>query len=181
MKEKKTGKKIDSSLFIVSALILIAAAISFFIGGWQRVISGLTQGVLLMDKVWLRLLLGIVFAGLLQELVPHEGVAKWLGPTSGLKGILIGSYLGVFMTNAPYVKVPLIMSLYAAGAGIGPVIALLVGGEGLALQSLFVWQIPFLGVGISLSRYVVFLFIPPVVGVAGAAVYRLLPFQEKGK
>jgi uncharacterized membrane protein YraQ (UPF0718 family) len=159
-------------------LVLIVAATAFFTGGWQRIIAGLTQSTHLFNKVWLRLLLGFIFGGLIQVLIPRELIAKWLGPTSGMKGILIGSYIGVFITGAPFVRMPVIASIYRAGAGIGPVMAFL-AGNGLALQGVIVWQIPFLGVGISLTRYFVCLFIPPFVGLAGAAVYRLLTFSAQ--
>jgi len=101
-------------------------------------------------------------------------IAKWLGPTSGLKGVLIGSYTGIIFTAPPYVTLPIVASLYRAGAGVGPIIALLAGQQLLGLQNLLVWQIPFLGVGIPLARFIVGLFITPLVGLAGAVVFRII-------
>ena len=160
------------------ALTLIIAAVAFWTGGWQRVASGLTKGVHLFNVVWLRLALGFILGGLIQVVVSHELISKWLGPTSGMKGILIGSYVGIFMVGGPFVRFPVIASIYSAGAGVGPVIALLTANI-LGLQQLIAWQIPFLGVGIPLARYVVCLFIPPLAGIAGAAVYRLLTVSPK--
>lgn len=112
--------------------------------------------------------------GLIQVLVPRALIARWLGPTSGLKGILIGSYTGIIFTGAPYVTLPIVASLYRAGAGVGPIIALLTGQQLLGLQGLLVWQIPFLGVGIPLAKYIVGLFITPLVGLAGAVLFRAI-------
>ena len=39
---------------------------------------------------------------------------------------------------------------------------------------LIVWQIPFFGVELPLARYIVIFFIPPLAGLAGAAVFRLM-------
>ncbi|MFC1817039.1 hypothetical protein ACFL0M_14135 [Thermodesulfobacteriota bacterium] len=166
-------KKLDTSLMILILLVLIAAGTAFWTGGWQRVVKGFTQSAHLMNIVWLRLLLGLTLGGLMQVLVSHELIAKWVGPTSGLKGILIGSYMGIFMMGGPFVRLPIIASIYRGGAGIGPVIALLTGNV-LAIHGLIIWEIPFLGVGIPLARYIVCLFIPPLAGLVGPAVYQLL-------
>ena len=167
------SKKLDTSLMILLLLVLTAAGAAFWTGGWQRVVKGFTQSAHLMNTVWLRLLLGFTLGGLMQVLVSHELIAKWVGPTSGLKGILIGSYVGILMMGGPFVRLPIIASIYRGGAGIGPVIALLTGNV-LAIHGLIIWQIPFLGVGIPLARYIVCLFIPPLAGLVGAAVYQLL-------
>ncbi len=173
MKSKKYVRKLDASLLILLALVLIAAAATFWAGGAQRIISGLTQTVHLINTVWLRLLLGFILGGMIQVLIPHGLIAKWLGPASGLKGILVASSVGLFMTGGPYVRLPIIASIHRAGAGIGPVIALMTANV-LSIHMLIVWQIPFLGIGIPLARYIACLFIPPIVGLAGTVVYRLL-------
>jgi uncharacterized membrane protein YraQ (UPF0718 family) len=69
---------------------------------------------------------------------------------------------------------PVIASIYSAGAGVGPIIALLTGRALLGVQMLIVWQIPFLGVEIPLARYIACLILPPFVGMAGAALYKLI-------
>ncbi|MFC2073093.1 permease, partial [Chloroflexota bacterium] len=100
--------------------------------------------------------------------------AKWLGHTSGLKGILIGSYIGVILPGGPFIRMPIVASIYRAGAGAGPIIAMLIGRQMLGIHELIVWEIPFLGVGIPVARYIVSLLIPPFAGLAGVAVYRVI-------
>jgi len=155
-------------------LVLLAVAAAFWTGGEQLTKSGLEHARELIKTVWLRLLLGFTLGGLIQVLVPRALITKWLGPTSGLKGILIGSYMGIIMPGPPYVIFPIIASIYRAGAGAGPIIALLAGRALLGLQHLIVWQIPFLGVGIPLATYIVCLFLTPLVGLAGAAVFKVI-------
>jgi uncharacterized membrane protein YraQ (UPF0718 family) len=106
-------------------------------------------------------------------------IAKWLGRTSGLKGILIGSYISIIMPGGPWVSFPVIASIYKAGAGVGPVIALLTGRSVLGIQMLVLWQIPFLGLEIPLAKYIACLVIPPIVGLAGAAVFRKIPMGSR--
>jgi len=174
MKIKKIIKKLDTTLLILVVLVCISVAATLWIGGWQLTIMGFTQAGQLLNTIWLRLLLGFTLGGLIQVLIPRNVIAKWLGPASGLKGILIGSYTGTVMSGAPYVMLPIVASIYRAGAGVGPIIALLTGQGLLGLQTLIVWQIPFLGVELPLARYIVSLFIPPFAGLAGAAVYRVM-------
>ena len=165
----------DVTLLILVAMVLTAVAIAFWKGGWQLTLAGFKQAVRTFRSMWIRLLLGLTLGGLIQTLVPSDLVADWLGPASGLKGILIGSYAGIIIGGGgPYVSLPVIASIYAAGAGVGPIIALLASMNLLAVQGLFTWQIPFLGAGIPLARSSVSLFIPPFVGLAGSFVYQLL-------
>lgn len=170
----KVLKNMDITLNILVSLVLIALAATFWKGGWQLTWLGLVQAGHVVETVWLRILIGFTLGGLMQVLIPHDIIARWLGPTSGIKGILIGSYTAIIFAGAPYVFLPVVASLYAAGAGVGPTIALLMGQSVLGLQTLITWQIPFLGVGIPLSKFIVCLFITPLVGFAGAAVFKLL-------
>ena len=172
--KQKEGKKLDTTLLILGGLVVAAVAATFWRGGWQLTIFGFTQSGQLFQTVWLRLILGFILGGLVQGLIPSALIAKWLGHASGLKGILIGSYIGVILPGGPYVTLPVIASIYRAGAGVGPVIALVTGRALLGLQMLLVWQIPFLGVEIPLARYIACLFLPPLVGLAGRSVFQVI-------
>ncbi|MFC1952745.1 permease [Chloroflexota bacterium] len=174
MKIKETVKKLDTTLLILIALVCLTAAAVFWKGGLNLTISGFIQAGHLLNNIWLRLILGFTLGGMIQVLIPREIIAKWLGPASGMKGIFIGSYTGTIVSGAPYVMLPIVASIYRAGAGVGPIMALLTGQGLIGLQMLIVWQIPFFGVELPLARYIVCLFIPPITGLAGAAVFRLM-------
>ena len=163
----------DIALLIIIVLLAIAITVAFWKGRWPLVWAGLKQTGYTLQSMWLRILLGMALGGFIQVLVPSASIAEWLGPTSGLKGILIGSYTGLFLSGGPYVILPVVASIYKAGAGAGPVIALLAGGM-LSVQGLITWYIPFLGVRLSLAKYIICFFVPPIVGLAGGAVYQLL-------
>lgn len=115
----------------------------------------------------------MTLGGFIQVLIPSSLIAGWLGPASGLKGILIGSYTGFFFGGGPYVILPVVAAIYKAGAGAGPVIALLAGGV-LSVQNLITWYIPILGIRLSVAKYIVAVFLPPLIGLAGGAVFQLL-------
>lgn len=171
--------KIDLNLTILIVLLVITIIVIFFVGGWNLFTDGLAETVDLVQTVWLRLLIGIILGGLIQVIVPKSTISKWLGPSSGLKGILIGSYIGIIIPGGPYVHLPIIASVYKAGAGVGPVIALLAGRALLGLQVLLVWQIPFLGTSIPLARYITCLLMPPLIGLFGQYIYNLFDKMNK--
>lgn len=174
MRIKEIINKLDKTLLLLAAIVLIALVATLLTGGWQLAIDGLKQAGRLINTIWLRLLLGLTLGGLVQVLIPRALIAKWLGNTSGIKGILIGSYIGAIIPGGPYVFIPVIASIYKAGAGVGPVIAFLTGRTLLGIHVLVVWQIPFLGLEIPLARYIACLFIPPIVGLLGATVFRMI-------
>lgn len=163
----------DIALLILLVLLTISLVAAYWKGRWPLILAGLTQTGHTLRSMWLRILLGMALGGFIQVVVPSASIAHWLGPASGLKGILIGSYIGLFVSGGPYVIMPVIASIYAAGAGAGPTIALMTGGL-LGIQGLFTFYIPILGVRLSLANYIVALFVPPLVGLTGGAVFHLL-------
>ena len=179
MGDPKKTKKVDLTFIILTALLLAAFLIATWKGGWSLTASGFIKTGHIVQKVWFRLLLGFILGGLIQELIPRDMISKWMGPESGLRGILIASYGGIFLAGSPYVMLPVFVSIYRAGAGVGPLMAILSGRGLLSLQLLLIWQIPFLGVELSVSRYLACIFVPPIVGLAGNALYKL--FDRSGK
>lgn len=165
--------KMDIALLTLIILLTLAIVAAFWQGRWPLLWAGLKQTGRTFRLMWLRILLGIAFGGLIQVLVPRNLIGEWLGPASGLKGILIGSYVGLFVSGGPYVILPVIASIYHAGAGPGQVISLMAGGM-LNIQGVITWDIPFFGLRLSLATYIVSLFLPPLIGLAGGALFHLL-------
>ena len=165
--------KIDAALSILLVLLAVAIMAAFWRGRWALVWAGTKQAGRTLKSMWFRILLGIALGGFIQVLVPSSLIAEWLGPASGLKGILIGSYAGLFLSGGPYVILPVVAAIYKAGAGPEPVISLMSGGL-LSVQGLFGWYIPILGLRLSVTQYLIYLFIPPLLGLAGGALFHVL-------
>ena len=174
MKIKDTFRKLDVNLVILATIVLIAVVATLLKGGWQLTVLGFMQAGELIQRVWLYLLLGLILGGLVQKLTPSALIARWLGRTSGIKGIITGSYIGILLPMGPYAHMPIIAAIYRAGAGVGPIIALYTGRAMLSPLLLVIWQIPFLGMEIPMARYIACLLLPPMIGLAGRAVFQLL-------
>ena len=164
----------DVSMWVLVGMLTTAMALAFWKGGRRMLLSGFKEGALTFKSIWVRLVLGFSLGGLIQVVIPSPVIAEWLGPASGMKGILIGSYAGIIITGGPYVTLPVVASIFAAGAGVGPVIALLTSMNLISLPGLLTWAIPFMGVRLALSRYIVCLVIPPIVGLVGSVIYEFL-------
>jgi uncharacterized membrane protein YraQ (UPF0718 family) len=164
---------VDLSLTILIMLVGGAVFTAFLRGRGALVVEGLRRGYRSLMSMWWRVLMGIALAGFVQTLIPKAVIAEWIGPRSGVIGILLGSLAGMVLTGGPFVVIPIIASIYTAGAGAGPIIALLTAANLTRIQSLFVMEMPFFGSRISVSRYMICLFVPPIIGLVGSVLFRL--------
>lgn len=112
-----------------------------------------------------------LISSMLVIVLPKEQIATWIGRESGLKGVTIGSFIGIITPGGPMLTFPILVAFYKAGTGIGPIIAYLTAWSLLGLQRIFVWEIPFLGAKLVLVRVLVSLIVPIVLGVVGQFVY----------
>ena len=163
----------DISMIFLIALVGAAIILSLFRGGLPMVIDGLSKGWKTLQTMWWRVLAGILLAGFIQVLLPKALIAEWIGPASGFTGIFIGTFVGMILTGGAFVIIPVIASIYVAGAAEGPIIALLAAANMTRIQGLFVMEIPFFGTRIALTRFVVCLFLPPLVGIVGSGLFKL--------
>ncbi|MCJ7715840.1 MAG: permease [Anaerolineales bacterium] len=112
----------------------------------------------------LLILLAFIIVGFVNVLSPDKYVKAWIGPNTGLIGILLAEIIGMFLPGGPYVVFPLIAILFEAGAGIAPVITLITSW---ATQSILTisFELPFMGWRFSVLRWGIGLAIPLTAGI----------------
>lgn len=153
-----------------STLILFGlAGLGLFIA-WRRGDGSVKRAVKAGWSTLLRtlplLIVAFIIVGYVNALEPQALVRTWIGPGSGMQGILIGTLAGMLLPGGPYVVFPLIGTLYASGAGMGPTLAMITSWAGLALLSVS-FELPFLGWRFTLIRLGLGLVVPVLVGSAG--------------
>lgn len=148
-------------LLWVIALVLLA--IAYFKGNYLH-IKGLKISGNMFIQVVPMLLAAFMVAGLIQVLIPQDVISHWLGPQTGLKGILIGSLAGAVTPGGPYVALPIALSFYKSGAGIGCIIAYLVGWTMWGIQGLF-FELAILGPRLTLIKRGITIIFPPIAGL----------------
>lgn len=159
-------------MLIPTLVIGVVAAVLVLVAwgkGDGRHVEGLRVAVRLTLQVIPLLAFTYVLVGMMQVLLPPEAVARWLGPESGLRGILIASFAGGLTPSGPYVSFPIAAGLAKAGVGLPVLVAYVTGW--------MVWQfarlpleVGLLGWRFSLLRNAVTLLVPPLAGLVARVV-----------
>jgi uncharacterized membrane protein YraQ (UPF0718 family) len=133
-----------ATLAIALLLWLIVAVLALL--AWRRggtVLPGAVRNGAL-DFLYLlpRLAIGVIGAGFLAALLPQEVVRSWLGPESGITGLLLATLAGALTPGGPVIGFAIGASALKSGAGYVAVMAYVTAWALFAVQRLFVWEIP---------------------------------------
>jgi uncharacterized membrane protein YraQ (UPF0718 family) len=155
---------------ITLSIIAVGMAFVAFRRGKPILAAGLEISWATFKRTAVLLLLAFSIVGFINVLSPQDLVREWIGPGSGIVGVLIGAGMGMLLPGGPYVVFPLIASIYEAGAGIGPTLAVVTSWASLALLSVS-FEIPFLGWRFSALRLSLGVSVPVLVGIAGQLLF----------
>ena len=103
-------------------------------------------------------------AGLVQVLLPKDLLGNWVGASSGLRGIMIGTLAGAITPGGPYVSLPIVAGLLSAGAGIGTMVSFLTSWSLWAVARLPM-EVGIIGWKFTLIRLLSVLIFPPIAGL----------------
>lgn len=154
-------------ILVLLAALMVAIAARKRDGSLKR---GLELSWTTVKRTIPLMIVAFAIVGFVEQLAPQETVRAWIGPGSGIQGVLIGEAAGALLPGGPYVVFPLIATLYQAGAGIGPTLAMITSWSGLALLSAS-FELPFLGWRFTAIRIGLVLFVPLTVGVIGLLLF----------
>jgi len=152
---------------LIPTIIMGVVAITLLYLGYQRGggehIVGLKSAGNLLFQIIPLLILAFIVAGMVQVLVPHEIISRWVGMESGFRGILIGSAIGGILPGGPFVSMPIVAGLLRTGASIGTMVALLTAWSLLAFTRLPI-EVGLLGWKFTFIRLACVFFFPPIAG-----------------
>ncbi|MDI6643242.1 MAG: hypothetical protein QMD95_04235 [Candidatus Hodarchaeaceae archaeon] len=69
----------------------------------------------------------LFIAGAVINLLPSKTIAAFLGEQAGLMAVLVGVGIGCILPACPFITYPIVMGVYAAGAGLPGVMGMLFG------------------------------------------------------
>ena len=129
-------------------------------------ITGLQISAKMIVQMMPLLLLALVIAGMSQVFAAQQEtfITKWLGPESGLRGIMLASVAGTLTPGGPVVTVPLLAGLLRSGSSIGVAVAYLTGWGAWSLARLPL-EVAILGWKFTLIRIVSVCLLPPIAGL----------------
>lgn len=163
---------IDGTLLLLVATVAALAWLAWVRGGEELLRRGLSDGMLLLYRYALLIVVSFLAAGLASANLPEQWMARNLGADSGLRGILIAAAAGTLTPAGPFVSMPIAAVMIRSGAGAGPIVAFLTGWALLALHRFVAWEVPILGWRFALLRYSSCLVLPPIAGLIARAVTR---------
>jgi uncharacterized membrane protein YraQ (UPF0718 family) len=126
-----------------------------------------------------RVFAGCLLGAFIAEILPHEKVSRALGPTSGLKGLLIGTTFGAILPGGPFTVYPVAAALLTVGADFGATIAMVVSWTLIGYGRAVAWELPIMGADSTVWRIVVSLPLPLLAGALGRFLYwRVYPARD---
>lgn len=155
---------------IVMAVLAITLILIGYFNGQNQHISGLRSAWQMTISIIPMLVFAFIIAGMIQVLLPHAAVAKWVGEESGSRGLFIGTLAGAIAPGGPYVSLPIAAGLLQAGAGIGTMVAFLTGWSLWAISRLPM-EIGILGWRLTLIRFACTFFFPPIAGFLAQTLF----------
>lgn len=127
------------------------------------------------------MLVAMPMATFLAELVPADIASGWLGPDSGLSGLLVASFAGGLIPGGPYASFPLVLTFLKAGAGPAQMVTLITGWAVLAFHRVVMWEVPVLGFRFALVRTISSIALPLLAGLIAEALLPLFPHLLAGR
>ncbi len=162
----------DTSLWVLLALVAVAATVAFFKGPTLPV-RGLAASARLFRGVWIELALGFLLAGLLEVLLPESSISRWLGAERPGRGILVGWGAGLLIPGGPYLVFPVVANLFRNGAAPGPLIALVTAKTLVSPIRMLTYEAPLLGWPLTLARFIPGVLLPPFMGLVGQWLFEV--------
>ena len=163
---------------INGALVLWALAIVLALWALRRSTAKAQVAIATAGERFLeimpRIALALMAAGFIGVLMPSEPVARYIGPDSGISGILLASLVGGFVPGGPIISFPLVVVLYKAGAGLPQLIAFLTAWSVFAFHRILIYEVTLMGWRFSAVRLVSSLVLPPLAGLLSIALSRIL-------
>ncbi|MFQ5856463.1 MAG: permease [Anaerolineae bacterium] len=160
----------DRTTLILTGVALALAGAAWWQGGPDLALAGLVRGARILVEVVPLLVAAFLIAGLTQTLVTHEVVTRWLGTGSGWRGIAVACIGGSLVPGGPYVYYPIAGALLQAGAGLGVLVAFVTAKNLWSLTRLPL-EFALLGSQLTLVRFAVTLFVPPMMGLLAEALF----------
>ncbi|UCF78167.1 MAG: permease [Candidatus Eiseniibacteriota bacterium] len=161
------NNKRRKSNMLVPTIVLGALAIALFFIGYSRGegqhIVGMKSALRLTIDILPMLAFAFIVAGMVQTLLPHELLSRWVGAESGARGIFIGAVAGGMSPGGPFVNLPIAAGLLHSGASVGTLVAFLTGWSLWAVSRLPM-EVGILGWRFTLIRIASVLIFPPLAG-----------------
>ncbi len=116
-----------------------------------------------------RVLIGVVGSGYIAAVMPQDLIATWIGPNSGVLGIVIAALVGAATPGGAVVGFAVGAAALKGGAGAPQVIAYTTAWSLYTIQRLFNWEIHMMAPRVVWLRAAVSIPLPILAGIGAPA------------
>ncbi len=129
----------------ISLLLWIVVGILMVIAGMRSrgvLTEGLRHGGGEVLRLLPRICVGVVGSGFIAEAMPKALIVPWIGPQSGLTGVLVSIVAGALTPGGPVVGFAIAAAALKSGGGAPQVIAYSTAWALYAIHRLVLWEVP---------------------------------------
>lgn len=167
-------------MFYLAGTIWIGV-ILFLVVTWLRrpeVVHDVFRHFVVNSRIFIGIVpMALLAAGFLTPLVPGEFVARWLGDSAGMTGIMIATLTGWCLPVPPIIFYPIIAVLLKTGAGMPQLTALIVAWSVFGIHRTVLMELPLMGRYFVSLRLMSSLAFPPLAGLVAILVAAILGFS----
>lgn len=165
-KPARSGPPLLDGSTVFFVLLAIGAGVAVFVlQGTEAFHAALTDGVGLLLLILPIVVAAVLVGAYVQAMVPREVMERWLGGSSGLRGLLLATAAGSLTPGGPFAAFPLVLALYRSGAAVPVCVTYLTSWSVLGINRALVWELPLLGAEFTLTRLLVSLPLPLIAGL----------------
>jgi len=172
-REKQTNKAMIMDYILLGATLIVAATILLIFPDRVDIVTTTSWAYFL--EMMLILPAVMVVMGLFTVWVSKETVVKYLGKTSGIKGIFLAPLFGTLPTGPLYLAFPMASSLIKKGARISNIVIFLSAWACIKIPQEMV-ELQFLGPKFMVSRLVLTIIFVTIMGVF---IERIIGWSDK--
>ncbi len=163
---------------IAAAVVIwtIVAALALAVGRKQGRPGLRAAGEMALDQgrgLAIRLPLAILAASFLIQVLPVDALVPYIGPQSGVSGILIAAVMGGVLPGGPMTSFPIALVILQGGAGLPQIVALITGWSVFALHRVLAYEAPIMGWRFAALRLVASLILPLAAGLLAQGLIAL--------
>ncbi|MFC1863723.1 permease [Thermodesulfobacteriota bacterium] len=170
--KKRSGKGINRRYVIVAATLIAAAIILWLFPNKFNAATAATWAYFL--EMIMILPAVMVIMGLFSVFVSRELVVKYLGKTSGIKGILLALLFGALPTGPLYIAFPLAAAMKNKGASLSNIVIFLSTWACIKIPQELV-ELQFLGIKFMAVRLLLTVIF---IAFMGLLIERLIEWNE---
>lgn len=176
---RRRRRAFDWSTATVAGLAAAAAATVYIRDGQEHFVAILGSDLTLLVEMLPKVLAGCLIGAFVTLILPREMVTRWVGPESGMSGLLIAAFFGFLLPGGPITIFPVAGAFLVMGTDAGAVVAFITCWSLVGYSRALIWELPFFGPDFVYWRILAALPLPIIAGLlARFAVQAGFPVQK---